>query len=332
MKINNLVHFILNKIKLFSFKLSLKSRLVIGNKPQFKNTSRINIWGKEGKIIVGDNFSMGFNSELYSWNDCLSIGRETSLNDNCKIYGNVYIGANCLFASNIFISSGTHNFSYNPYLPIKQQDKLQSVSKGVVVEDDCWLGFGVVVMPGVYIGKGAIIGSNTVVTKDVFPYTINAGIPNREIGKRLEFNNSHDEINCNNAEHWPFFYRGCNYNQFDDLNTLKDGIEIIDSTAVFLVSKGLTNQIRIKGFTDYKIKLKIFVNKYHFRELQVNAGSFDINLSLVFQELYYPNVFNRLSDDIISKFDIIVVETYTHDGEEFNKEMWKILSIGYNEN
>ncbi|MBL0738857.1 acyltransferase [Flavobacterium sp. GN10] len=332
MKINNLVNFILNKIKLYSFKLSLKSSFIVGNKPQFKNTSRINVWGKEGKIIIGDNFSMGFNSELYSWNDNLIIGRETSLNDNCKIYGEVSIGANCLFASNIFISSGTHNFSYNPYLPIKQQDKLKSISKGVLVEDDCWLGFGVVVMPGVYIGKGAIIGSNSVVTKDVFPYTINGGVPSREIGKRLEFNNSYDEINCNKAEHWPFFYRGCNYNQFNDLNTLEDGIEIIDSTAVFLVSQNLTNKIRIKGVANCKIKLKIFVNKYHFEEVQVNSGYFDFNLSLVFQELYCSNVFNRLSNDIINKFDVIVVETHMYDGEEFNKKIWKVLSIGYNEN
>lgn len=331
-RINNLTQSFFNEIRLLYFKIILKNNLVIGYKAIIKNTSRINVWGNNGKIIIGDSFSMGFNSELYTWDDQLTIGTKTSLNDNCKIYGNVSIGSNCLFASNIFISSGTHNFSYNPYLPIKQQDKLKSVSKRVVIEDDCWLGFGVVVMPGVYIGKGAIIGSNAVVTNDVFPYTINAGIPNRVIGKRLDFNKSFDVINSLTDEHWPFFYKGCNYEQFDNVSTLKDGIEIIDTTSVFLLSKKNTNQLKIKGISNSNIKLNLSLNNYNLEEVFINKGSFDIDLNLVFQPSNSSAIYETLSKDIRDKFSVIVVESFLDNGSVINKDTWRVLSIGYNEN
>lgn len=51
----------------------------------------------------------------------------------------------------------------------------------IVIEADVWLGAGVVVLPGVRIGRGAIVGSNSVVTKDVPPLNVVAGQPARTI-------------------------------------------------------------------------------------------------------------------------------------------------------
>ena len=51
----------------------------------------------------------------------------------------------------------------------------------IVIEADAWLGAGVVVLPGVRIGRGAIVGSNSVVTKDVPPLNVVAGQPARTI-------------------------------------------------------------------------------------------------------------------------------------------------------
>jgi acetyltransferase-like isoleucine patch superfamily enzyme len=56
----------------------------------------------------------------------------------------------------------------------------------VVLEDDVWLGAGVVVTPGVTIARGAVVGANAVVTKDVPEYEIWAGVPARRIGERTE--------------------------------------------------------------------------------------------------------------------------------------------------
>jgi len=319
-------------IKLNYIKLKLKNKLIIGNNPQLKNTSRINVWGKEGKICIADDFSIGYNSELYAWDSEINIGTRTSINDNCKIYESVTIGSNCLLASNIFISSGTHNFSFNPYLPIKAQDKLSSINRPIVIEDDCWIGFGVVVMPGVYIGKGAIVGSNAVVTKDIFPYTINGGIPSREMGKRLDFNISFEKINSNCTEHWPFFYKGCNYGQFDNLIALNEGIEIVDTTAVFLLSKKDTNKLKITGFCDKEADLKVSVNKNKNIQKQTNKGLFELKLNLLNQDFNYPKIFDNISKDLKDKFNIVVIETYPNTGNLSSENYkWKITSIGYYE-
>jgi acetyltransferase-like isoleucine patch superfamily enzyme len=51
----------------------------------------------------------------------------------------------------------------------------------VVLEDNCWVGFGAVIMPGVRLGKGCIVGCKTIVYKDVPPYAIVAGINSKVI-------------------------------------------------------------------------------------------------------------------------------------------------------
>ena len=66
-------------------------------------------------------------------------------------------------------------------------DDLDWVDKGpTVVGNDVWLGFESVIMPGVHIGDGAAVGTRSVVTKDVPPYTVVAGNPARVIKKRFD--------------------------------------------------------------------------------------------------------------------------------------------------
>lgn|SRR5262245_56639938 len=51
----------------------------------------------------------------------------------------------------------------------------------IVIEDDAWIGAGVVILPGVKIGRAAIVGAGAVVTRDVAPMRISAGVPAREV-------------------------------------------------------------------------------------------------------------------------------------------------------
>ena len=53
----------------------------------------------------------------------------------------------------------------------------------IILQDDCWLGSGVIVLPGVTIGECAIVGAGSVVTKDVPPYTVVADVPAKFIKK-----------------------------------------------------------------------------------------------------------------------------------------------------
>lgn len=68
-------------------------------------------------------------------------------------------------------------------LPIREQGVTR---EGIIIEDDCWLGSGVKVLDGVTIGKGCVIGANSVVTKDIPPYSVAVGAPARVIKKRGE--------------------------------------------------------------------------------------------------------------------------------------------------
>jgi acetyltransferase-like isoleucine patch superfamily enzyme len=54
-----------------------------------------------------------------------------------------------------------------------------------IIGDDVWVGFSAVIMQGVTVGRGAIVGALAVVTKDIPPYEIWAGVPARKIGERF---------------------------------------------------------------------------------------------------------------------------------------------------
>lgn len=57
-------------------------------------------------------------------------------------------------------------------------------SIGVTIEDDVWMGTGVIVLDGVHVAEGCVIGAGAIVTKDTEPYSIYVGVPARKIGAR----------------------------------------------------------------------------------------------------------------------------------------------------
>jgi acetyltransferase-like isoleucine patch superfamily enzyme len=61
---------------------------------------------------------------------------------------------------------------------------LDTSKASIAIEDDVWIGANAVILPGVTIGRGAVIGAGSVVTKDVAPYTICAGNPARVMRAR----------------------------------------------------------------------------------------------------------------------------------------------------
>lgn len=61
--------------------------------------------------------------------------------------------------------------------------KIKPIRSHVKLEDDCWIGTGAIILPGITIGKCSIVGAGAVVTKDVPPYSVVAGIPAKIIKK-----------------------------------------------------------------------------------------------------------------------------------------------------
>jgi acetyltransferase-like isoleucine patch superfamily enzyme len=170
-------------------------------------------------LLLGDNCYVGRHVELGPRGH-IEIGSHTSVQDRCIMLGNVTLGRYCAIAPNVYISSGRHYFDLMPSWLIKDQDKwvandkgLASIhSKPVIIEDDCWLGINVVVMSGVTIGKGAVVGANSVVTNDVEPYTVVAGAPAKFVKKRLDFVPPVN-ISYSNPHDWPYFYSGFEISQ-----------------------------------------------------------------------------------------------------------------------
>jgi acetyltransferase-like isoleucine patch superfamily enzyme len=79
------------------------------------------------------------------------------------------------------IFSSNHNTSLGVPMNIQPY-----VEKDIIIGNDVWLGAGVIVLTGVKIGDGAVIAAGSVVTSDIPPYTIAAGIPAKPIKRRGE--------------------------------------------------------------------------------------------------------------------------------------------------
>ncbi len=96
--------------------------------------------------------------------------------------GDIRIGKNCLIAPHCGIFANNHIFT-DPTRTIEEQGLTR---KGIVIEDDCWLGHNVTVLDGVIIGKGSIIGAGSVVSKNIPAFSIAVGTPARIIKNRLD--------------------------------------------------------------------------------------------------------------------------------------------------
>lgn len=149
----------------------------------------------KSNIDFGDQLTTGIGCRIETFPESkkivLKFGKNVQLNDYVHItaMNSVTIGDNVLMASKIFISDCTHgNYSgdandSNPdSIPI---DRPLS-SKPIIIEDNVWLGEFVSVLPGVTIGKGTIVGANSVVSKDLPKYVIAVGSPAKPI-KRFNF-------------------------------------------------------------------------------------------------------------------------------------------------
>lgn len=95
----------------------------------------------------------------------------------------------CPIANHNFDSLANYPFAIaNEHwdLPAIYGTKVSTFKGPTIVGNDVWFGYKSLIMPGVHIGDGAIIGTRSVVTKDVPPYTIVAGDPARPIRKRFD--------------------------------------------------------------------------------------------------------------------------------------------------
>jgi len=110
----------------------------------------------------------------------LKIGDGTYVGHRCHIIvcDKMKIGRNVTIADNVYITDNSHGFEDISCGVMSQPLKIPGP---VIIEDEVWIGERVCIMPNVTIGKHCVIGANSVVTKDIPPYSVAIGIPARVI-------------------------------------------------------------------------------------------------------------------------------------------------------
>lgn len=146
----------------------------VGRRCYIGSCVRLTAWDKykEQKflpeIVIGDNCSIGNGAHI------------TAIQS-------IRIGNNVLTGGGILITDNSHGISSIDQLDIAPSNRLLYSKGSVIIEDNVWIGEKVSIMPGVHIGKGCIIGANSVVTKDIPSYCVVAGVP-AKIVKLIESN------------------------------------------------------------------------------------------------------------------------------------------------
>ena len=105
------------------------------------------------------------------------IGDHTRIGLHNTIIGPVIIGSHVNLAQGITITALNHNFENSK----KRIDEQGVSTSAVVIEDDIWIGANAVVLPGVTIGHHSVVAAGAVVTKDVPPHSLVAGVPAKVI-------------------------------------------------------------------------------------------------------------------------------------------------------
>ncbi|MBI5493977.1 MAG: acyltransferase [Deltaproteobacteria bacterium] len=128
-----------------------------------------------GRIILGNNVmfrSATLRAELYT-----ALDAEIRIGDGCIFGSGCVLAAtkSIVLGQRVFISSLVYVMDSN-FHDVENRD-LHPPGEPVVLDDDVWIGTKASVLQGVHIGRGSVVGAHAVVTKDVPPYCIVAGVP-----------------------------------------------------------------------------------------------------------------------------------------------------------
>lgn len=144
------------------------------------------IRGEFHSIGVDVNIEKGFK---YLSGENINIGNHVFIGESSRFLSTdacIYIGNFVMFGPEVAIITGDHRFNVIGEYMYNVKQKLEGNDMDVIIEDDVWIGARVTILKGVRVGKGSVIGAGSIVTKDVLPYSISAGVPARQIGVRFD--------------------------------------------------------------------------------------------------------------------------------------------------
>jgi acetyltransferase-like isoleucine patch superfamily enzyme len=144
----------------------------------------INALSEKG-IRFGNNVTIGRGAIITCTGVIANKGKGLTIGNNSAVGSYSYIGArgeirigdDVIMGPMVTIISENHNYERLD-LPIRKQGESR---KGIIIEDDCWVGNGSTILDGVTVGLGSVIAAKSVVTKDVEAYSVVAGVPAQQI-------------------------------------------------------------------------------------------------------------------------------------------------------
>lgn len=150
------------------------------------------------KVEKGAMVRMPFSMSLMSPHKDIQIGNRVQFGRNCEVMCDLKLGNHILLAQNVaFVGRDDHQYNIvGQYI----WDNPRGDKYKTIVEDDVWIGYGAVIIAGVKIGRGAVIAAGSIITKDVPPYTIMAGVPAKITKCRFK---SIDEISKHERKLYP---------------------------------------------------------------------------------------------------------------------------------
>lgn len=152
---------------------------------------------EDGAIIADfckvENTKMGIQTHIYAHGIVYSsiFGDYSYVQKNSSIWY-AQIGKYCSLSWNVSIGGGEHDFHrvtthsllYAPSYGFIEKPAYDRLGKKCEIGNDVWVGAGAQILRGVTVGDGAVIGAGAIVTHDVEPYSIVAGVPAKKIGQR----------------------------------------------------------------------------------------------------------------------------------------------------
>ncbi len=136
---------------------------------------------------IGNNTSVGL-PFICDYGRNIYIGDNVSINMNCTFVdcNKIIIGNNVLIASNVQLYTSTHPIELSERLvpgwtPESGEYFCRTYALPITIGNGCWIGGGVIILPGVSIGNGSVIGAGSVVTKDIPDNSLAVGNPCRVI-------------------------------------------------------------------------------------------------------------------------------------------------------
>jgi acetyltransferase-like isoleucine patch superfamily enzyme len=158
-------------------------KIFLGDNVVLEQHCRLWANGKEASITIGENTTIYPYALLKCNRGKIVLGQGCSVNDYSILYGygGITIGDDVHIAAHTVIVASEHDYR----LLGRENFSEDMRGKGIVIEDNVWIGANAVVLDGVTIGKGSVIGAGAVVSRDIPADSIAVGVPARVIKKRI---------------------------------------------------------------------------------------------------------------------------------------------------